>query len=188
MVQSGTSNKQRIVDAAQNLFYRQGYNATSFTDIARAADIPRGNFYYYFKTKDEILDSVVQRWVESLRAMLKQWESEVADPRERLVRFLYFPMQDEENLKRYGCPLGTLNTEMCKLSANMRDRGRVLFDLLVEWLEAQFAELGHGHDSCQMALGLIGRLQGASVLCSVYQDCQYLRYETKQLEQWINTL
>ncbi|MDH5192012.1 MAG: TetR/AcrR family transcriptional regulator, partial [Gammaproteobacteria bacterium] len=51
----GEANRQHIVDVADNLFYQKGYNQTSFTDIAEASEIPRGNFYYYFKTKDEIL-------------------------------------------------------------------------------------------------------------------------------------
>ena len=44
--------RQRIIDAANQLFYRKGYNRTSFTDVVEEADVPRGNIYYYFKTKD----------------------------------------------------------------------------------------------------------------------------------------
>ena len=54
----GEGNRQRIVDAADSLFYRRGYNQTSFQDISDATGIRRGNFYYYFKTKYEILESV----------------------------------------------------------------------------------------------------------------------------------
>ena len=66
----GAENRQRIVDAARDLFYEKGYIATSFTDIARAADIPRGNFYYYFKTKDEILIDVIKSRLETLQKKL----------------------------------------------------------------------------------------------------------------------
>lgn len=51
MGRKGENNRQRIIDAAENLFYRRGYNQTSFQDISDATDIPRGNFYYYYKTK-----------------------------------------------------------------------------------------------------------------------------------------
>ena len=44
----GEGNRQRIIEAADNLFYRRGYNQTSFQDISDATGIPRGNFYYYF--------------------------------------------------------------------------------------------------------------------------------------------
>ena len=47
--------KQRIVQAANQLFYRKGFSQTSFSDVVAEADVPRGNIYYYFKSKEEIL-------------------------------------------------------------------------------------------------------------------------------------
>ena len=51
MKQQSTNSKEKIVLAADQLFYVRGYNQTSFSDIADETGIPRGNFYYYFKTK-----------------------------------------------------------------------------------------------------------------------------------------
>ena len=51
----GENNRARIIEAADELFYKRGYNQTSFSDIADITGIPRGNFYYYFKTKEGIL-------------------------------------------------------------------------------------------------------------------------------------
>ena len=51
--------RDQIVDAADQLFYQQGFEHTSFADIANAVNISRGNFYYHFKTKDDILDAVI---------------------------------------------------------------------------------------------------------------------------------
>ena len=45
----GENNRTRIIEAADQLFYKHGYNQTSFSDIADITGIPRGNFYYYFK-------------------------------------------------------------------------------------------------------------------------------------------
>ncbi|HEY7886322.1 MAG TPA: helix-turn-helix domain-containing protein, partial [Cellvibrionaceae bacterium] len=52
---------EKIVAAADRLFYERGFDATSFADIAEAVQISRGNFYYHFKTKDDILDAVIAR-------------------------------------------------------------------------------------------------------------------------------
>ena len=54
-----TTTRANIIDAADQLFYRQGYEHTSFADIADVVQISRGNFYYHFKSKDEILDAVI---------------------------------------------------------------------------------------------------------------------------------
>ena len=55
----GDGNRQRIIDAADSLFYRRGYNQTSFQDISDATGIPRGNFYYYFKAINRFLKLLV---------------------------------------------------------------------------------------------------------------------------------
>lgn len=47
----GQEFRQHIVETANRLFHQRGYKQTSFSDIADTAEIPRGNFYYYFKTK-----------------------------------------------------------------------------------------------------------------------------------------
>ena len=83
----GDGNRQRIVDAADNLFYRRGYNQTSFQDISEATGIPRGNFYYYFKTKDEILDAVLNTRVEQLTGILNRCENQTQNGTERLLLF-----------------------------------------------------------------------------------------------------
>ncbi|MEK9971095.1 MAG: helix-turn-helix domain-containing protein, partial [Ferrovibrio sp.] len=49
------TTRDDIVEAADGLIYRRGYDHTSFADIADAVRISRGNFYYHFRTKDEIL-------------------------------------------------------------------------------------------------------------------------------------
>ena len=53
---SHRSTRETIVEAADDLFYRQGFEHTSFSDIAERVQISRGNFYYHFKSKDEILE------------------------------------------------------------------------------------------------------------------------------------
>ena len=51
---SDKTTHAQIVEAADRLFYRQGYEHTSFSDIAGVVQISRGNFYHHFKSKDEM--------------------------------------------------------------------------------------------------------------------------------------
>ena len=51
--------RERLIAAAVELVYRQGVARTTLADIAQAADVPVGNVYYYFKTKDDIIAAVV---------------------------------------------------------------------------------------------------------------------------------
>ena len=73
MSRKSDRTRSRIVQAANRLFYRKGYNRTSFSDVVDAADVPRGNIYYYFKTKDDILHAAVEYRLDVIRSMLEEW-------------------------------------------------------------------------------------------------------------------
>lgn len=188
IVASGIPNRKRIVEAAQNLFYKKGYAGTSFSDIAQAADVPRGNFYYYFKTKDEILCSVIENRSQELKAQLEDWDRNILNPRDRLLAFLDYPLEDEHDIIRYGCPLGTLATEMCKSGRDSRSKTVVLLDVVVQWLETQFVAIARTNEARLLAMHTLARLQGAIVLANAYNDSAYLHYELAKLKDWIKAL
>ena len=180
----GETVRREIVEAANRLFYHRGYNQTSFTAIAEAAGIPRGNFYYYFKTKDDILGAVIDARIERIRAMLADWDAADADPRQRLKRFVGMVKNSEKDLLRYGCPMGSLNVELGKAQPALKAKAKKMFDLFRDWLATQLAALGHDNAS-EMALRVLGRMQGVAVLVQVYGDRDYFREQLAELEAWI---
>lgn len=56
--------KSEILDAAETLFYSQGYNKTTINDILKVVEIGKGTFYHYFKAKEEVLDEIINRVIE----------------------------------------------------------------------------------------------------------------------------
>lgn len=65
------SAKSRIVAAAWQLFYEKGYNGTTVDDIIELSDTSKGSFYYYFNTKDELLNTlsvILDEFYEELEA------------------------------------------------------------------------------------------------------------------------
>lgn len=184
----GEGNRQRIVDAANQLFYHKGYNQTSFSDIAEVAGLSRGNFYYYFKTKDDILFAVIEHRIESTRNMLTDWERQYANPRQRLQRFVRMLSQSEQDILRYGCPMGSLTTELSKNQFSLHSKAREMFELFRHWLEAQFAELGQPTEARMLALHLLALTQGVSLIGNVYSDPQFLNNEIDRLVAWIDSV
>ncbi len=105
---SEQTTRNHIVEAADELFYRQGYEHTSFSDIADIVRISRGNFYYHFKTKDEILDAVIKARLAATQSMLERWEIEGKHPADRIRSFIHILVANRADIVRYGCPVGTL--------------------------------------------------------------------------------
>ena len=106
MPKKSERTRQRIVEAANRLFYHKGYNQTSFSDVVQAAAVPRGNIYYYFKTKDEILEAAIKYRTERISQMLEQWTGTYRTPIERLHRFLDILSNSADAIMRYRLPHG----------------------------------------------------------------------------------
>ena len=170
----GEGNRQRIIDAADNLFYRRGYNQTSFQDISDATGIPRGNFYYYFKTKDEILDAVVSSRIADITAMLIQCEAETRDPRERLLMFSNMLDYKCEDVVQSGCPIGSLCSELAKDTAELHEISRQAFVLMRNWIKQQFETLGLANAE-DLAMDLLAKMQGVTIMASAFKDADYIK-------------
>jgi TetR/AcrR family transcriptional regulator, transcriptional repressor for nem operon len=182
-----TTTRQQIVDAADRLFYRQGFDHTSFSDIADAVRISRGNFYYHFKSKDEILDAVIERRLAGTREMLHQWETASPHPKERIRLFIHILIDNRSRIKRYGCPVGTLCTELAKLNHASKNEADKLFSLFRSWLRRQFTLLGRKSDADRLAMHLLARSQGVATLANAFHDEKFIRCEVDQMCDWLDT-
>lgn len=184
---SDKTTRDHIVEAAVQLFYRRGYEHTSFSDIADAVQISRGNFYYHFKSKDEILDAVIEARLVNTRKMLEQWEIEGKQPVDRIRSFIDILIANRADIKRYGCPVGTLCTELAKLNHPSQGEANRLFTLFRIWLRRQFELLGRKADADALAMHLLARSQGIATLASAFHDEKFIKQEVRQLYDWLRS-
>jgi AcrR family transcriptional regulator len=188
MPKKSERTRQRIVEAANRLFYHQGFNQTSFSDVVEAAGVPRGNIYYYFKTKDEILDAAIRYRLERIGQMLENWNGDYRTPIERLQRFVDILTNSADAITRFGCPMGSLNTELGKTQGPLQQQAENLFRVFESWLCDQFAELGYAGRANELALRLMAQGQGISVIAHTHRDGAFLRREKARLNDWLERL
>ncbi len=174
--------RRHVVDIANRLFYERGYNETSFRDIAFASGIPSGNVYYYFRTKDDILRAVVESRFAETENLLRAWDKTVPAPTSRIRAFVKMFRDKGQDMMRYGCPMGSLSSELGKNQPRLMEDARILFDLFRDWLTEQFAAMGFEPDARQLALHVLGRIQGIVMLSHVYSDEKLLVKELDDLE------
>ena len=179
--------RERIEEKADTLFYESGFDATSFADIANEVGISRGNFYHHFKSKDDILDAVIDRRLASTQVMLDTWDGD-ASPEDRVISFIRILITNQTKIMAFGCPVGTLITELAKLDHAAKGRAVEIFGLFRDWLAKQFAALGHTDDADVLSLHLLGRSQGLAVMASTFRDKGHLRSEVASLEDWFRGL
>ncbi|NMM45348.1 TetR/AcrR family transcriptional regulator [Rhodospirillaceae bacterium KN72] len=182
------ATRDQIIDAADRLFYEQGFEQTSFADISAAVGIARGNISYHFKTKDEILDAVIQKRLMDRQEMLDMWEADGATPEARIRNFIRILIVNQSKIMLYGCPIGTLSTELAKLNHPAQGQANALFTLFRDWLKRQFALMGRTADADTLAMQLLARSQGVATLATAFRDKAFVEREVVEMEHWLTAL
>lgn len=180
-------NRTRLLRAAEKVTYRRGFGNTALADIAEEARVPLGNVYYYFKTKDEIGNAIVELRISRFRRLLQELDK-ADSPKERLCGFVQLKINNRETLARSGCPVGTLCSELHKHGGAVAKKSTVLFAEALAWMEAQFKALGKGADSRGLAVHLLSATQGVSVLAHTFHDPGMVEMEAARLKEWIRGL
>ncbi len=188
MKKSKIDNKRtRLIEAANKLVQRQGFNQTTLADIAQESKVPLGNVYYYFKTKEDIGHALIEHRTEGVCGQFSEWDK-LADPKKRILAAIKGVADNREMVAQSGCPVGSLCQELHKDGGLLADKAAGTFAAMLDWLEAQFHLLGTGKESAGHALHLVSALQGASLLTNAFNDPTLMLRETARLTKWVNTL
>jgi AcrR family transcriptional regulator len=175
------------VAAATQLLYRRGAERTTLADIAKAADVPPGNVYYYFKTKDDVIAAVINAHAQQVKTTLQVIDARHQSPKSRLKGLVREFTAQSEIIAQFGCPLGSLCSELDKRAGEPDLGAVVLMRLPVDWAEQQFRSLGR-RDAHDLALDLIAAYEGSALLASTMRDPSVLSRAARRLSRWIDTL
>lgn len=179
-----TDKRKRLIEAAKVLIHQQGFNLTTLADIAQEADVPLGNVYYYFKTKEAIGEAVIEKRAAEYAEMLAILD-EIAEPSSRLRAFVDTNVEELELIARYGCPIGGLCQELGKQGGSLADQAAKLLHDILQWSETQFRSLGFAERAEEYALNLVSSIQGMHLLTHTFKDPKLAKRQTDTLLAWL---
>jgi TetR/AcrR family transcriptional regulator, transcriptional repressor for nem operon len=181
-----SGKRERLIDGAVQAFHEHGVEQASLAHIAQQADVPVGNVYYYFRTKDDLIEAVIDAHRQEVARALAALDRH-RTPRARLRALVRMLGEQTQLTARYGCPQGSLCSELDKRDD---DVGRDCADLIrlpIEWAARQFRELGR-RDADELATALIASYQGIALLTNTFRDPELMARECRRLERWIDSL
>jgi len=181
-----TGKRERLVLAASRLLHQQGVERTTLADVAKSAEVPVGGVYYYFKTKDDVVSAVIEAHTQQTRQALAQIEASERSPRDRLKALIAQFVEQSETIARFGCPLGSLCSELDKRDGEPSNAAE-LMRVPLAWAEAQFHELGRD-DAHELALELIAAYEGHALLANTLRDPAVLVNAADRINRWIDEL
>jgi AcrR family transcriptional regulator len=183
---SPPDKRERLIAATRELVHQQGVEKTTIADIATAADVPVGNVYYYFRTKNDLIRAAIESRADEIRTMLSSLERH-RTPQARLRALIRALTDHAELTAEYGCPLGSLCSELDKRADAMHIDCAVLLELPIEWAEQQF-RLMNRRDARDLAVAMIASYQGIAVLTNTFRDPELMTREARRLERWIDSM
>src|SRR5919204_2127770 len=178
--------RERLVESATALFHEQGVQRTTLAEVAKRAEVPLGNVYYYFKTKDELLGPVLDVYLEQAAALIASFERS-RTPQARLKALVRNWVDMRDAVVRHGCPMGTLCAELDKNQGGLDREAAEVMARIIDWSEAQFRQLGRP-DARDLAVALFAGIQGAALLANTFRDPTILSRQSRHLERWIDSL
>jgi TetR/AcrR family transcriptional regulator, transcriptional repressor for nem operon len=187
MPRKKADTRDLLLHAAVEVAYENGFASAALADIAAKAKIPLGNIYYYFKTKDDIGNAIVELRLSRFKRLLQEFDK-APSPKERLCAFVNVKIKNRADLARGGCPVGTLCSELQKHGGSAAKKSSALFAEALTWMEAQFKAIGKGPDSRGLAIHLLSATQGISMLAHTFHDPAMITNEAARLKSWIRSL
>lgn len=179
--------RSRLVTAADELFYKQGVNTTTLANIAQLADVPLGNVYYYFKSKESIVLAVIDYRRKLIQQQFEELNN-VANTKERLQTLVRQTTTHNEQTANFGDALGNLCQELGKQGGQIATSAADLMHEIMNWCEKQFASLGKGEKSKQLAMILVSSIQGISLLTLTFKNPTYTSQQADYLLNWLETV
>ncbi len=180
MTKRGRASRERIVERAAELFAARGIAATSLDEVLAAAKAGKGQFYHYFRSRDELTAAAVGFRCTLVVAGLTEALGSVSSLRD-LEQALAGFMTGFEQEGMPGCPIGTLSTEVAGRNEEARAQAAAGFDawekLLAHALDRmrQRGELRADADPAVLATGLLASIEGGMVLSQARKDMTSLR-------------
>jgi len=188
----GAATRDQILDAATRLIHLQGFHCTSLDDVLGESGTGKGNFYYHFRSKEELGYAIIDRLIHGFAE--RTLEPAFADPdRDPVVQIHGFLDRVLDNVRQRdcvgGCPIGNLAAELSDVHEGFRQRLACIF---VQW-RAKLAEAlrrgratGRLTDECNpdaAAYFLVAALEGAILMSKVTKDIAVMEQCVSELKR-----
>ena len=131
--------RDRLLDAADRLFYQEGVRAVGIDRVLSEADAAKGSLYLHFGSKDQLVASYLERKIRDARASIEAYLADTP-PAQRALKFFDWVVEWAESKDFRGCPLQHTVSELTDTSHPARaiaHEQRAWFaDRLREWTTA----------------------------------------------------
>jgi TetR/AcrR family transcriptional repressor of nem operon len=194
MPRPASTTRDRIIFAAVELFYSQGYEATGMAEILKKARANSGSFYFFFESKEQLLDAVMDWYLANLEPIiLRPAYAATEDPLERI-----FVLLDGYRQKilvtdfTFTCPIGRLALEIDPARRKIHSKIAANFDgwtaAVRQWLHGAASRFPAGTDFDQLAQFVLTVMEGGVMQARAHRSIVPYDSSVEQLRHHLDHL
>jgi AcrR family transcriptional regulator len=182
----GAHARLRIIRAAADLFHQKGARATSPDEIIEASQTGKGQFYYYFRNKEDLVHEVLQAYLQAIETGTSQIDYELNSWRDLEQWFATHLKLQERYAMTRGCPFGTLGSEVSPDDELIRQDVSLIFEVVKHKLAAFFLKekakgrLTNRADPQRMADFCLATIQGGMLMGKVKRSSEPVEAAAKE--------
>jgi len=176
-------SKEKILVCAKELFHEHGFQQTSVDEILKQSGVTKSNFYYHFKSKEELGLIILERFIADYETevLLKTLGNNSLQPAENLSNFYITVKTYHRDLqKARGCPFGNLAIEMSGTNEHFREKLSAFFNSWERIIEACIKEgMSKGDFRSDLPAGVVAQLilshlEGAIMMVKTHRSIEPL--------------
>ena len=189
-----SNTREEIIRRGAELIHAQGYRATGLQQILQAANIPKGSFYFYFRSKEEFGMAVIDHFTATIgQTFLSFLGDRSLAPLARLERlFAFYETAFEQMGGARGCPIGNLSLELADANDRLREHLKTVIETLISHIEGNLEEareagsLPAGLDPADAARFIFHGFEGAALHMKVKKDIEPFQCFRRCLDAYLS--
>lgn len=176
-------SKEKILASAKELFHENGFQQTSVDEILKKSGVTKSNFYYHFKSKEELGLIILDRFIQLYESdvLMQTLGNKELKPSDRLTEFYRAVRTFHRDLEKpRGCPFGNMAIEMSGSNESFREKLSIFFNSWEKIIEECISEgMRSGDFRGDLPPGVIAQLilshlEGAIMMVKTHRSIEPL--------------
>ena len=188
--------RSKLLEAAQRLMLAKGFSATSVDEICEAAEVTKGSFFHYFRSKEDLGKAVLDHFMSSMsQVILDSPFFKKSDPLHRIYGYIDFMIEiSRDPERRSGCLLGNFAQVLSDTHPDIRSLCAEHFSWWTATLKHELDAAKTRHaikrtvDTQGLAEHFIALFEGSLTLAKTQQDVGIIERNLRNFKQYLKSI
>lgn len=168
-------DKEQLIKDSLKVFKEQGYHKTTMADIGKATGLLKGSIYHYFKSKEELMEAVIDFLNSYYQHKVFSIKSKLGFSVEEKLQFLIGKSEEIFLTDKGGCLMASIGLETVNVVPSFTKKIRHFFENWINCFEEIFLDMHSAEKSKQLAEYAVAEIEGSVMLMQLFQDEKYLK-------------